>query len=106
MRNFARTSLRIAATATIVATVASPIVAQAEGGTRVPGASADSTAADVVVTGDAPQGAWDDLRKALSAGVELYVRGAGAPPAEQTSGDAGAAAEPGTGRGTGTGTGK
>jgi hypothetical protein len=37
----------------------------------------DAGAADVVVTGDAAQGAWDALRDALSkAGVEIYVRGA------------------------------
>jgi hypothetical protein len=45
--------------------------------------------ADVVVTGDAVQGAWDGLRVALiDAGVEVYVRGA----ADGASGgDAGAA---------------
>ena len=38
--------------------------------------------ADVVVTGDARQGAWDELARALAAaGVATAVRGAGAPVA-------------------------
>lgn len=49
--------------------------------------------ADVVVTGDAVQGAWDGLRVALlEAGVEVYVRGAadGAAGGDAGATDAGA----------------
>lgn len=64
-------------------------------GLALDGAAADQAAvvtacksaggADVVVTGDAVQGAWDGLRAALiEAGVEVYVRGAadGAAPVD------------------------
>jgi hypothetical protein len=64
-------------------------------GLTLDGAAADQPAvvtackaaggADVVVTGDAVQGAWDGLRAALiEAGVEVYVRGAadGAAPVD------------------------
>lgn len=57
----------------------------------MPGSSAAAVAAcrggaDVVVTGDARQGTWDELARALAAaGVATAVRGAGAP----TSADAG-----------------
>lgn len=42
--------------------------------------------ADVVVTGDAKQGAWDELKRALDeAGVASFVRGGGAPSAPSPS---------------------
>ncbi len=55
--------------------------------------------ADVVITGDARQGAWDELRAALdAAGVPSFVRGGGAPttPGAQTApvAPAGASGEP------------
>jgi hypothetical protein len=41
--------------------------------------------ADVVVTGEARQGAWDELRAALdSAGIRSFVRGGGAPTTPTT----------------------
>ena len=41
-------------------------------------ADGDAAGADVVVTGDARQGLWDELRSALeAAGVEAFVRGGG-----------------------------
>jgi hypothetical protein len=71
-------------------------------GLRLDGAASEQAAvvtackaaggADVVVTGDAVQGAWDGLRVALlEAGVEVYVRGAADGAG---GGDAGAAAAP------------
>jgi len=44
-------------------------------------------AADVVVTGDAAQGAWDELRALLAgAGIKAYVRGAPDTPAADGGG--------------------
>lgn len=59
----------------------------------------ESGGADVVITGDARQGAWDELRAALdAAGVPSFVRGGGAPaaPGAQTApvAPAGASGEP------------
>jgi hypothetical protein len=56
--------------------------------------------ADVVVTGEARQGAWDELRAALdAAGIPSFVRGGGAPttpttPATPTTTGTPAAAAP------------